>query len=77
MADVAIIFMERYISNNGLPRRLRFDKAQTFRAKKFQLICNTNNTKLLFAPIEDQRAIGVSERMIQTLKGRGNEDRSV
>ena len=33
-ADIAIKFMQRYISNNGVPRRLRCDQAQTFRAKK-------------------------------------------
>ena len=33
-ADVAIKFMQRYISNNGVPRRLRCDQAQIFRAKK-------------------------------------------
>ena len=69
-ADIAIKFMQRYISNNGVPRRLRCDQAQTFRAKKFQHFCNSNNIKLLFAPVDDHRAIGVVERMIQTLKRR-------
>ena len=63
-ADIAIKFMQRYNSNNGVPRRLRCDQAQTFRAKKFQLFCNSNNIKLLFAPVDDHRAIGVVERMI-------------
>ena len=63
-------YRQRYISNNGVLRRLRCDKAQTFRAKKVQLFCNTNNIKLLFAPVDDHRAIGVVERMIQTLKRR-------
>ena len=67
-ADVVIKFMQKYISNNGVPRRLRCDQAQSFRAKKFQLFCNTSNIKLLFA--HNHRAIGVVERMIQTLKCR-------
>ena len=33
-ADVAIKFMQSYISNNGVPRRLRCHQAQTFRARK-------------------------------------------
>ena len=33
-ADIAIKFMQRHISNNGVPRRLGCDQAQTFRAKK-------------------------------------------
>ena len=38
-ADIAIKFMQRYISNNGVPRRLKIkcDQAQTFRAKKIQI----------------------------------------
>ena len=36
-ADIALKFMQRYISNNGVPRRLRCDQGQTFGAKKFQL----------------------------------------
>ena len=35
-ADIAIQFMRRCISNNGVPRKLKCDPAQTFRAKKFQ-----------------------------------------
>ena len=69
-ADIAIKFMQRLISNNGVPQRLRCDQAQTLRAKKLQLFCNTNNIKLFFAPVDDHRAIGVVERMIQTLKRR-------
>ena len=69
-ADIAIKFMQRYISNNGVPCRIRCNQAQTYRSKKFQLFCHTNNFKLLFAPVDDHRAIGVVERMIQTLKRR-------
>ena len=69
-ADIAIKFMQRYISINGVPRRLMCDQAHTFRAKNVQFFHNTNNIKILFAPVDDLRAIGVIERMIQTLKFR-------
>ena len=36
-ADVAIKFMQRYISKNGVPPRLRCDQDQTFRAKKIRI----------------------------------------
>ena len=62
--------MHWYFSKNGLPHRLRWDQAKTFRAKKFQLFCKTNNLKLLFTPVDDHRAIGVVQRIIQTLKRR-------
>ena len=60
--------MQRYILNNGELHELRWDKAQIFRAKKIQLFYNTNNIKLLFAPVDDHRAIGVVERMIVKAK---------
>ena len=69
-ADIAIKFMQRYFSKNGVPRKIRCDQAQTFRAKNFPLFCHTNNIKLMFAPVDDHRAIGVVQRMIQTLKRR-------
>ena len=69
-ADIAINFMQRNISNKWIPRRLRCDQAQTFRAKKFQIFCSSNNKKLPFAPVDDHRAIGVVKRMIQTIKRR-------
>ena len=69
-ADIAIEFIQRYISNNEIPQKMRCDQAQTFRAKKFQLFCHTNNIKLLLAPVDDHRAIGVVERIIQISKRR-------
>ena len=45
-ADIAIKIMQLYISKNGKPRKIRCDQAQTFRAKKIQLFCHTNNIKL-------------------------------
>ena len=30
-ADIAIKFMQRYISNDGVPRKLKRDQAQAFR----------------------------------------------
>ena len=58
-ADIAIKFMQRYLSYNWVPRKIRNDQAQTFRAKQFQLFCHTNNIKLLFAPVDDHRAIEI------------------
>ena len=62
--------MQSYISKYEVPIRLRFDQEPTVRAKNFQNFCRTNNIKLLFAPIDDHRTIGVVGRMIQTLKSR-------
>ena len=69
-ANITIKFRLRYISNNGVPKILRCDQAQTLRAKKFQVFCRTNHIKLLFTPSDDHRATDVVERMIQTMKSR-------
>ena len=68
--DVALKFMQRYFSNNGVPRRLRCNQAQKFCAKNFQLFCKSKNIKLLFAPVDDHRSIGVVEVLTKILKRR-------
>ena len=68
-AGIAIRFMQRCISNNGVTRSLMYDQSQTFRAKKnSNFFCRTNKVNLVFAPVADHRAIGIVERMIQTKK---------
>ena len=62
--------MQRCISKNGVPHRLRCDQVQIFPAKKFQLFCKSKNVKLLFSPVDEHRSIGVVERLIKTLKRR-------
>ena len=52
-ADVAFKFMQRYISNNSIPRRLWCDQTQKLRAKNFKLNCSTDNKKSLFASLDD------------------------
>ena len=68
--DTAIRSMQRYIVNKGVPRQIRCDEAQKILAEKFQIYCKYNNFKLLFAPVDDHRAIGIVERLTQTLKAR-------
>ena len=61
-ADVAKKRMHR---NDGVPRKLRCDQAQTFRAmKKFPLF-KSNNIKKIFTPVDDHRSMGVIERLIE------------
>ena len=67
-ADTIIRFMQNHIVNQGVPRAIRCDQAQGFRAKKFLIYCKTHNIKLIFTPVDDHRAIGMVERLIRTLK---------
>ena len=69
-ADTIIRFMQTHIVNHGVPQNIRFDQAQGFRAKKFMVYCKNNNIKLIFAPVDDHRSIGMVERLIRTLKSR-------
>ena len=69
-ADTIIRFMQTQIANHRVPQNVRCDQAQGFRAKKFMLYCNNNNIKLIFAPVDDHRSIGMVERLIRTLKSR-------
>ena len=69
-ADTIIRFMQNHIVSQGVPRAIRCDQAQGFRAKKFLIYCKTNNIKLIFAPVDDHRAMGMVERLIRILKSR-------
>ena len=69
-ADTIIRFMQTHLVNQGVPRNIRCDQAQGFRAKKFRIYCNSNNIKLIFAPVDDHRSMGMVERLIRTLKTR-------
>ena len=69
-ADTIIKFMQTHIVNHGVPRNIRCDQAQGFRAKKFMIYCKSKNIKLIFALVDDHRSMGMVERLIRTLKTR-------
>ena len=51
-----------------MPRSVRCDQAQAFKAKKFEIFCKDNNIRLIIAPTGDHRGTGMVERLIQTIK---------
>ena len=55
--------MQRYISTS------KVRPSTDIQEQKFQLFCDINNLILLFAPVDDHRAIGVVKGVSQTLKG--------
>ena len=68
-ADTIFRFMQTHIVNHGVPRSVRCDQAQGFRAKKFMLFCKKKSiVKFIFAPVDDHGSIGMVERLIRTLK---------
>ena len=63
-------FLRDYAYTHGIPRTIRLDQATCLVGKPVTNYCNENNINDLDAPVGDHRAIGLVERMIQTIKRR-------
>ena len=63
-------FLRDYAYTHGIPRTIRLDQATCLVGKQVTNYCNENNIDILDAPVGDHRAIGLVERMIQTIKRR-------
>ena len=68
--ETAIEYLEKYCKLHGIPRLIRCDQAQAFKAKEFKIFCKNRNIKLILAPAGDRRVTGIVERLIQTIKRR-------
>ena len=55
---------------HGLPRSRRLDPARCQTDNQIKAYCSQNNIQLIEDPIHDHRAIGLVERLIQTIKNR-------
>ena len=66
--ETAIDYLEKYCKLHGIPRSIRCDLAQAFKAKEFDIFCKNKNIKLILAPAGDHRSTGMVERLIQTIK---------
>ena len=60
----------KYIAIQGVPRSIRMDQARCQTGNVVEEFCNKNNIKIIFAPANDHRSIGLIERLIQTVKRR-------
>ena len=63
-------FLEMYIENHGAPRSIRLDQAKCLIGNRVKTFCNKNNIQIIEAPVNDHCAIGLVERLIQTIKNR-------
>ena len=63
-------FLQEYVLLPGIPRTIRLDQVQCEIGHHIKVFCNQNNIQLIEAPIHDHRAIGLVERLIQTIKNR-------
>ena len=62
--------ISRNCNFHGIPRSIRCDQAQAFKAREFEVYCKDKNIKLILAPAGDHRVAGMVERLIQTIKRR-------
>ena len=63
-------FLRNYAYTHGIPRPIRLDQATCLVGKQVTNYSNGNNIDILDALVGDHRAIGLVERMIQTIKRR-------
>ena len=63
-------FLDMYIENHGVPRSIRLYQAKCLIGNQVKTFCNKNNIQIFEAPVNDHRAIGLVERLIQTIKNR-------
>ena len=68
--ETALKYLSEYSQFHGIPRSIRVDQAQAFKAREFEIFCKNKNIKLISIPAGDHRATGMVERLIQTLKRR-------
>ena len=59
-----------YIETHGIPRSIPLDQAKCLIGHQVKTFCNKNNIEIIEAPVNDHRAIGLVERLIQTIKNR-------
>ena len=63
-------FLDMYIETHGTPRSIRLDQAKCLIGHQVKTFCNKNNIEIIEALVNDHRAIGLVERLIQTIKNR-------
>ena len=62
--------MDIYIETHGILRSIRLDQAKCLVGHQVKTFCNKNNIEIIEAPVNDHRAIGLVERLIQRIKNR-------
>ena len=65
-----IKFLDEYNQLHGVPRNIKLDQARFSIGYKVNNFCKQNNINIVTAPANDHRAIGLVERLIQTIKRR-------
>ena len=65
-----LTFLDIYLETHGIPRSIRLDQAKCLIGHQVKTFCDKNNIEIIEAPVNDHRAIGLVERLNQTIKNR-------
>ena len=65
-----IKFLDEYIQIHVVPKNIRLDQARCLIRYQVKNFCTQHNINIITAPGNNQRAIGLVERLIQTIKRR-------
>ena len=69
-ADNILKFLQENFLLHGIPRSIRLDQARCQTGQQIKAFCYQNNIQIFEAPIHNHRAIGLVEKLIQTIKNR-------
>ena len=61
-------FLDKYITQHGVPRKIHVDQGSCFTSNKFKSFCNNEGIELVYSPVNDHRGTGSVERTIGSLK---------
>ena len=76
-AEKVITFLNEYIAQHGIPKRIRTDPATSFRGERFKQFCTQHFIKHIECPIRDHRGNGKIERLIRTINERISAEKSI
>ena len=67
-SDKVLKFLDKYITQHGVPRKIHADQGSCFTSNKFKSFYNSKGIELVYSPVNDHRGTGSVERTIGSLK---------
>ena len=67
-SDKDLKFLDKYITQHGVPLKIHVDQGSVFTSNKFKSVCNSEGIELMYSPVNDHRGTGSVERTIGSLK---------
>ena len=61
-------FLDKYITQRGVPRTNLVDQGSRFTSNKFKSFCNSEGIEIVYSPVNDHRGTSSVERTIGSLK---------